>query len=604
MLTERFYQLRKKELDIIFSKKNISKIWRKVVKNQLRKLADILDIFDYYDFNYNIDERAILLRKNLLNGDYQSSPPLIYRVEKKFGICRHVIIPQPVDAIVLHVITEKIFREIIDRQPSPNAFYSRDKHNIKKPHEIDEYGFNWRELFKKMQKQIYKFKDEKEFLVTTDLTNYYDSINISELRKKITNFVNDKEVLIDILFMIIEKISWLPDYLPYSGRGLPTTNFEGIRLLAHSFLFELDLILKNKTNNSFTRWMDDIVIGVSSREEAIEILSQMSDLLKSRGLALNLSKTDIFDSKDAEFNFLINENKYIDAVDYGESKPKLEKELKKNFKKHLRLNYEAKYFEKITKRYITTLGKIKSEILLPDIPELYIANPGIRQNLLIYLSTLGYKKKTSNVIVEILDKINLFDDVSLFNICKLITDWNVKSDKTGDKFLNEISQRLLSFSQKRKIPFDFYCILWFKTKYEKPEELYEFIEKYENIWKIEPFLRRQVTAIMARLFFIKKEKRVKFFLEKQIATGEQNVVSIANHILYCSSINKIEEKVLMYLFPSNVTSSYYQLPRFLVLCSFLNSAIYRDDNKVKLKIKDYIKDSYMLKWLKLQYNIR
>ncbi len=576
-------------------------IWRKIVKDQLRKLADILDIFDYYDFNYNIDERAFLLRKNLLSGNYQCSPPLIYRIEKKFGVCRHIIIPQPVDAIVLHVITEKIYPEIIKHQQSDNAFYSRDKHNVKKLHEIDDYGLNWRKLFKKMQKQIYKFKDEKEFLITTDLTNYYDSINISELRKKITNFVNDKEVLIDILFMIIEKISWLPDYLPYSGRGLPTTNFEGIRLLAHSFLFEMDLILKNKTNNSFTRWMDDIVIGVSSREEAVEILSQISDLLKSRGLAINLSKTDILDSKGAEFNFLIKENKYIDAIDYEEPKPKLEKELKKNFKKHLRLNYKAKYFEKITKRYITAFGKIKSEILLSDLPKLYIENPGIRQNLLIYLLSIGYKKRTSNVIIEILNKISLFDDVSLFNICKLITDWNVKSGKIGNKFLSEIDKILLNFSEKRKMPLDFYCVLWFKTKYEEPEKLFEFIEKWENIWKTEPFLRRQVTAIMGRLFFIKKEE-VKFFLEKQIATGEQNIVSIANHILYCSSIDKIEKKVLMYLFPENM-KSHYQLPRFLVLCSFLNSSIYKNDAKVKAEIKNCIKDHYMLKWLKLQCNI-
>lgn len=601
MLTERF-RLREKELKEIFSKKNISNIWRKVVKDQLRKLADILDIFDYYDFNYNIDERALLLRKDILSGNYRSSLPLIYRVEKKFGICRHVIIPQPIDAILLQTITEKITPEIMREQPSDNAFYSRDKHSISKPHDIDEYGLNWTELWKKMQKQIYNFNDVKNFLIVTDLANYYDSINISELRKKITNFIDDKEVLIDMLFTIIEKITWLPDYLPYSGRGLPTTNFEGIRLLAHSFLFELDYMLKNKTNNSFARWMDDIVIGVSSKEEAIEILSQMSDLLKSRGLAINLSKTDIFDPESAKFHFLIDENKYIDAVNYQESKSKLEKELKKKFKKHLRFNIKARYFEKITKRYITAFGKIKSEKILFDLPELYILNPGIRQNLLIYLSTIGYKKKTANVLIKILNNISLFDDVSLFNICKLLTNWNIKSNKAGKEFINIINQSLLEFSRKRKLPFDFYCILWFKAKYEEPEKLYDFIQKKEYIWKMQPFLRRQVTAIMARLFSTKKDE-VKIFIEKQIATGEQNVVSIANHILFCSSINNIEKKVLMYLFPPNIKSN-YPLHRFLVLCGFLNSQKYSLNNDIRFKIKKYIKDSYMLKWLKIQYNIK
>ena len=61
-------------------------MWRNIVKDQLRRI-DLQDIFDYYDFNYNIDERALLLRNDLLNGNYQCSLPMIFRIEKKFGIC-------------------------------------------------------------------------------------------------------------------------------------------------------------------------------------------------------------------------------------------------------------------------------------------------------------------------------------------------------------------------------------------------------------------------------------------------------------------------------------------------------------------------------------
>lgn len=81
MLTDRFYQLRKEELEKVFTKSNITKIWRKVVRNQLRTV-DILDIYDYYDFNYNIASRALLLRNDILSGNYSSSKPLIYRMEK------------------------------------------------------------------------------------------------------------------------------------------------------------------------------------------------------------------------------------------------------------------------------------------------------------------------------------------------------------------------------------------------------------------------------------------------------------------------------------------------------------------------------------------
>ena len=600
MLTERFNKQRKSELDTIFSKKNISNVWRNIVKDQLRRI-DLQDIFDYYDFNYNIDERALLLRNDLLNGNYQCSLPMIFRIEKKFGICRHIVIPQPIDALVLQVITETIRPEILKKQPSSNAFYSQDRHNVSKPHEIDEYGYSWMELWKKMQKTIYKFNEEKELLVVSDLSNFYDSIEVYELRKKIMSAIDEKEVLIDILFKIIEKISWLPDYLPYIGRGLPTTNIEGVRLLGHCFLFELDSYLKEQTNNSFTRWMDDVVFGINSKEEGIEILSFTSDILKSRGLAWNTSKTDIYTSQKAQIHFLIDENKYLDSIDISVGGEAVAKSVKDKFEYHLENNSTSKYYEKVTKRYITIFSKLKSDILLNDIVSLYENTPGIRQNLLYYLSNLGYGDKTSNIVIEILNKTKIYDDISLFNICKLITNWNIPTSNKGYDFIKEIIELVTSFSIKRKTPFDFYCILWVRAKYNHPQELYDFIIKYENIWKSEPFLRRMVTSIMARIY-PGKEGKVQTFLESQIATGESSIVSVANCILKFAKLTKIETKINMYLFPNKLAT--YSLQRFLVLCSVLNADVYRTNEDIANNIKTKIIDDHLRKWIDLQYDIK
>ncbi len=605
MLTDRFYRIRKKELDKIFSKENISKIWREIVKDQLRRV-DILDIFDYYDFNYNIESRALLIRSNILNGSYESSKPLIYRIEKKLGVCRHLVIPQPIDALILQIITETISKEILSNQPSDNAFYSQDKHNLRKPHEVEEYGLNWRKQWKKMQKQIYKFNEEKELMIVTDLSNYYDSIYIPELRKIVSGYIKNKEVLLDILFNIIESISWTPDYLPYVGRGLPTTNLEGIRLLAHSFLFEFDSILKAKTNNSFTRWMDDIVIGVDSRDEAIETLSSTSDILKSRGLALNLQKTNIYNYHEAKFQFLIDENKYLDSIDYESYIKKgistISAELFKRFNKHLKTNKTAKYFEKVSKRYITSFGRLKSKRLLRAVPTLFNENPGIRQNLLYYLSVLGFGKRTAAIVIEIIRKLKLYDDISLFNICKLVTEWQIPTNNLGEKFIKDITNEIRLQSERRKKAFDFYCLLWIKTKYDYPQDLFDFIIKYENMWKSHPFLRRQVTAILGRLFLYKEDK-IKSILLQQISTSESQVVSVATAIFGFASLESVESKVKMYLFPKT-KPKVYPMPKFLVLCTFLNSKKYREDISIKNLILKYITDPYYRKWIEFQYNIK
>jgi hypothetical protein len=603
MHTERFRKLRKEALSKIFEKKAVSLVWRNIVRGQLRSL-DIKDLYDHYDFNYNIEDRATAIKNEILNGTYRVSLPLIYRIEKKFGVCRHVVIPQPVDALVLQVLVEDVAVQIIARQPSKNSFYSRDKHNIGKPHDASQYGISFREQWKKLQKEIYRFNDEKKLLIVTDLANYYDSISIGELQKVFLGYVNTNEVLVDLLFRVIEEISWKPDYLPYTGKGLPTSNLEAIRLLAHSFLFEIDDVLKQRTNNSFTRWMDDIVIGVDDRKEAINIISSISDMLKSRGLALNLSKTAIYDSKEAYYHFQIEENKYLDTLD------KIEKnnsqydqkinELEDKFKSHF-MDESPKYWDKITKRYITAFGKLQSLKLLDDIPKIYLDYPNLRPNLLIYLSKIGYQACTADKIKIILSKIDIFDDVSLYQICFLITSWEIPISNDSKEFLKYIDNLIFSAYFKSKNPSDFYSVLWFKSKYNHPEELLNFVKKYKNIWISDSFLRRQITAVLGRLLIFNNQE-VDTILYNQISSGINNTVSLANQILQFSSIECLDGKLRFYLFPEKLQRPYPH-SKFMVLCSILNSEKIRNNEDIKLSVMKHIVDPYYLKWLDFQYNI-
>jgi len=603
MQTERFNKLRKATLSKIFEKKKLTDVWRKIVKNQLRSL-DLKDLYDHYDFNFNIEERALAIRNEILNGTYKVSQPLIYRIEKKFGVCRHLVIPQPSDAVVLQTLVENIADKIIANQPSENAFYSRDKHNMSFPHEVKEYGLSWRQQWKKLQKQIYHFQDDKELIVVTDLSNYYDSIDLEELRKVFTSYCQIDEVLIDLLFRIIQEIAWKPDYLPYTKRGLPTTNIEGIRLLAHSFLFEVDEVIKQQTDNSFTRWMDDIVIGVNSRKEAIETISSISDMLKTRGLALNLAKTNIYNEEQAYYHFQIDSNRYIDSIEKTKKTDpdhiKICSELHKRFKAHFK-DTGAKYWDKIAKRYITTYSKIQSKSLLSLTSEKYVNYPGLRSHLLMYLFSIGYLKKSSDVVLEILDTIDIFDDLSLYQLCSLVTNWEIPYNDKSKEFLKKFESMITAFSFKRKLSSDFYCVLWFKAKYNHPEDLYIFIDKYKNLWQTDTFLRRQVTAILSRLL-ITNNTKVEKLLYNQISSGITNTVTLANQILSFSDFEKSNSKINFYLFPEN-KQKLYPLSKFLVLCSVLNSEKIRTNKEIKDKVKKSISDPYYLRWLDLQYNI-
>lgn len=600
MQTERFNQLRKETLKNIFEKRSIIRIWRTIVKNQLRNL-DLKDLYDHYDFNYNIVERAAIIRSDILNGTYKVGQPLVYRIEKKFGVCRHLVIPQPSDTLVLQVLVETIADKILARQPSENAFYSRAKYNSRPPYNSEEYGLTWKQQWKVLQKKIYAFN---KTVVVTDLSNYYDSIDINELRKVFTSYAQIDEVLVDLLFRLVEEISWKPDYLPYSGRGLPTTNIEGIRLLAHSFLFELDNVLKARTSDNFTRWMDDITVGVENKKVAIETISIISDMLKSRGLALNLAKTNIYNEKEAHFHFQISENNYLDTVQKTpKDAPDLQitlRQLKKKFRHHLR-DKTPKYWSKVSKRYITTFAQFNSLNLLSLVPGIYLENPEIRSNLLFYLSQIGFNSKSASCVIKILSHLDVYDDVSLYQLCHLTTQWQIPNTSQSRIFIDKVQKHFIRFSSHKKIPSHFYCILWFKAKYDDPTALLTFISIYENIWQSDSFLRRQVTAILSRLLLTNADKVVRYFFS-QFSSGVPSIVTLANQIVQFSKIKEIDNKLSFYLFPPQKQSP-YPLNKFLVLCSVLNAKLIRENDVIKQKVKSHINDPYYLRWLSEQYGI-
>lgn len=591
--TARFEVQRIKDLENIFDEENVKKIWQHIVRKQLRSL-DILDLHDYYDFNYQIESKIKQIKKNILSGVYKTKNPLIYKVEKKFGICRHLMLPNPTDALVFQVIVESIASGLKDIQPSKQAYYSRDKNEMKLPHEHQTSDYTWRAKWKSFQKQIFKFSKDYEYLAVTDLTNYYDNIGLRELRHIISGHIKAPEVILDLLFKMIEELSWNPDYLPTSLNGLPTINLEAPRLLAHVLLFELDEILKEKTNDSFVRWMDDINFGVDNKEKANEILGEINDVLKSRGLALNIAKTNIYTADEVEKHFFVQENEYLDNFDKKITENTLTKsdktEFFKYFRKHLK-NKNLQNWSKITKRFFTSAGKIKAKNFLDTAKDLFLQSPNLRQHITFYIQYLGFNTKTAKIIIEILENVKIYDDITKFYITKLLSNISIPRNKMGIAFINEISK----FYNKPQNDFDYYCTLWFYAKYKEPYEILSLIENKRDIWINEPFLSRQVVSILPRIIVFKEEKVLEI-LEEQISNGTPDAASVAKNIKNLLNIKSIDKKLNPYLFYKNKPTT-YPLPKFLILLTVLQSSELIKKEEIIKKAKENINDVWYLYWL-------
>ena len=126
------------------------------------------------------------------------------------------------------------------------------------------------------------------YIIKMDVTKYFQNI--------------DKEILYNILQRKIKdsKLLWLTKEILYSNgteKGLPIGNYTS-QCFANIYLNELDKYAKNSLKlKYYFRYMDDIIVIVKTKGEAIRNLEQIRKfLLENLKLELN-SKTQIFKSK-------------------------------------------------------------------------------------------------------------------------------------------------------------------------------------------------------------------------------------------------------------------------------------------------------------------
>lgn len=125
------------------------------------------------------------------------------------------------------------------------------------------------------------------YIIKMDVAKYFQNI--------------DKTILYNILQKKIKdpKLLWLTKEILYSNgkeKGLPIGNYTS-QCFANIYLNELDQYAKNKMKlKYYYRYMDDIVVMVKSKKEAIQKLQLIREFLeKNLKLELN-SKTQIFKS--------------------------------------------------------------------------------------------------------------------------------------------------------------------------------------------------------------------------------------------------------------------------------------------------------------------
>ena len=208
------------EIKKLFSATRIKATWNKKIRHQLRQQV-LFDPIEFKDFDRDLDRIASVIESHTTEALYTPRAVKRYLVEKSRGLCRQMTMPHPIDLLVLEILSESVYTDLEKSKPSKGAFFEPDQGKfLKKRHDLHrEYGAfaSW----KRFQKETFGFTKENKFIVITDVANFYDFISFRHLRNIISSLCNIKESHLDILIYVLNKLTWVPDYMPHSEVGMP-----------------------------------------------------------------------------------------------------------------------------------------------------------------------------------------------------------------------------------------------------------------------------------------------------------------------------------------------------------------------------------------------
>jgi hypothetical protein len=389
------FPLKAKNLKDVINVSRLKATWKNKVREAMRR-QPIPDPLENLDFHIRIEAMCAAIEAEILSGAYIPNTPIRFLSEKSKGLCRQLVIPSVKDALILQTLSDALWFEIKTKAPTKKSFYAPGDHQFSKIIKGHSSEYGSLNAWLAFQESIFGFAKTKKFMIVTDIANYYDSISYEHLRNILADLSLAREHALDLLIYTLSWMLWQPDYMPRVPVGLPQSNLDAPRLLAHCSLFEIDEFLSQSAKIDFARYMDDIDIGVDSVADAKAVLRDLDLALQTRQIRLNSGKTRILSEIDARRHFKIRENMLIDKLatkieSHIAAKQSTHKERRK-IELAIRGGLRRRIFEfgngeKIFKRLINLGRNVRADLSDEMFFEIMNSWPSLRQSALSWWQT-------------------------------------------------------------------------------------------------------------------------------------------------------------------------------------------------------------------------
>lgn len=369
------------------------------------------------------------------------------------------------------------------------------------------------------------FTSGYKYVVVADLTGYYENISLSELKKRIINYLDANEENsknVDILCRMLNK--WSDERV--TGYGLP----QGPP--ASSFLADiyLDLVdCKMERYEHYFRYMDDIKIFCKTEIEAKKGLKDLTIALRGIKLNINAKKTEILYEATAEkrlFDPLKSSLNLIAAIfkkkDIDQIKaviPSLTQIFEGAF---LNDPFEKSHFNFSLYRLSTLQSSglpIDSAKILSLIRDNFVAKPHHTGLFCFFLTLFPNDKSISDFLVTFLRSEQNIYDWQEVKILQSLLKFNVKMDASQISFIVNSARD----SNKHYAARAFYIMIIGKYGSNRDREL--IVDHYDN-----SFHDYVKTAAILAVQELGQASRNDFYARIKQHEGDNEITNFINYV--------------------------------------------------------------------------
>jgi hypothetical protein len=218
--------------------------------------------------------------------------------------------------------------------------------------------------------------------------------------------------------------------------GLPQDNFDSSRIIAHSFLNQVDKdFQKEGEAGRYSRYMDDIVVGAKSAHEGSQLVSRVQKSFEAIGLYANASKTRIVERSAFLAEMMKEENDFIGEIEdkIKEKKPIDPGVIESRRRAFLKMTPRPRAWERVLRRYYSLSRKLQDPYLMRFWGDHLSQYPGSTRNILDYSSTFVLTTRRIDTLKAAIGRDQgLYEDISFLALQYLAVSPSQRSMKTNE----------------------------------------------------------------------------------------------------------------------------------------------------------------------------